>query len=110
MLDAIDYTITHDDGTNLGDLAGADLVICGPSRTSKTALCTLLMMRGLKAANVPLVSTLPNFEEFYRRLTELSVTTGKVVGLTCSPDILQSIRRARANTALGRGRVYSHRN
>jgi regulator of PEP synthase PpsR (kinase-PPPase family) len=29
------------------------------------------------------------------------VTTGKVVGLTCSPDILQSIRRARANTALG---------
>ena len=59
------------------------------------------MMRGLKAANVPLVSTLPNFEEFYRRLTELSVTTGKVVGLTCSPDILQSIRRARANTALG---------
>jgi hypothetical protein len=29
MLDAIDYTITHDDGTNLSDLAGADLVLCG---------------------------------------------------------------------------------
>ena len=64
MLDAVDYTITHDDGTNFADLSAADLVLCGPSRKSKTAICTLLMMRGLKAANVPLVSTLPNFEDY----------------------------------------------
>jgi regulator of PEP synthase PpsR (kinase-PPPase family) len=42
------------------------VVLCGPSRSSKTALCALLMMRGLKCANVPLVPTLPNFPDGYK--------------------------------------------
>ena len=60
------------------------------------------MMRGLKCANVPLVTTMPNFPSTYKALTELSKASGKVVGLTCTPDVLRSIRAARANTALGR--------
>ncbi|MEM9810989.1 MAG: pyruvate, water dikinase regulatory protein, partial [Pseudomonadota bacterium] len=52
---AIDYTLAHDDGQMNWDLEGADVVLVGVSRTSKTPTCMYLANKGIKAANVPLV-------------------------------------------------------
>lgn len=85
-MDAIEYTISHDDGQLLEDLDTADVVIVGVSRTSKTPTCTYLANRGLKAANVPLVPSMELPEE----LTQL--TNPVIVGLTREPKSLSEIR------------------
>lgn len=85
---ALDFTLAHDDGQMAWDLEGADVVLIGVSRTSKTPTCMYLANRGVKAANVPLVSAQPP-EEILRLKRPL------VVGLTASPDRLAQIRRSR---------------
>jgi len=53
---ALDYAMAHDDGQGTAvQLEGADVVLCGVSRTSKTPTCIYLAHRGVRAANVPLV-------------------------------------------------------
>src|SRR5260370_11237505 len=54
-IDAMHYTLAHDDGQSTHDLQDADVVLVGPSRTSKTPTCVYLANRGVRAANVPLV-------------------------------------------------------
>jgi hypothetical protein len=88
-IDAMHFCMGHDDGQGLGQLAEADVVLVGVSRTSKTPTCIYLANRGVKAANVPLVPNLP-FPE------ALNATTDQlVVGLTASPERLVQIRRNR---------------
>jgi len=53
------YVLAHDDGQAQPGLAGADVVLVGVSRSSKTPTCFYLANRGIKAANVPLVPNLP---------------------------------------------------
>lgn len=87
---ALDYAMAHDDGQGtLEQLEGADVVLCGVSRTSKTPTCIYLAHRGIRAANVPLVPG----QEDGERLTALK--NPLVVGLTVSPDRLIQIRRNR---------------
>ena len=88
-VDAMQFTIQHDDGRIVKDLAMADLVLVGASRTSKTPVSFYLAYRGWKVANVPIVLgvTLPE------TLQELG--TGNVVGLTIEAERLALIRRAR---------------
>ncbi|QBX36744.1 kinase/pyrophosphorylase [Brevundimonas sp. S30B] len=87
---ALDYAMAHDDGQGtLDQLEGADVVLCGVSRTSKTPTCIYLAHRGIRAANVPLVPG----QEDGERLTALR--NPLVVGLTVSPDRLVQIRRNR---------------
>lgn len=87
---ALDYAMAHDDGQGtLEQLEGADVVLCGVSRTSKTPTCIYLAHRGIRAANVPLVPG----QEDGERLTALR--NPLVVGLTVSPDRLVQIRRNR---------------
>ena len=86
---AIDYTLAHDDGQMVWDLEGADVVLVGVSRTSKTPTCMYLANRGVKAANVPLVPTREPPEELDRLRNPLCV------GLTAAPDRLSSIRANR---------------
>jgi regulator of PEP synthase PpsR (kinase-PPPase family) len=92
-LEAVSFTVRHDDGLNLGEVGLADLVVVGPSRTSKTPLCAYLAhTRGLKAANVPLalgVEPPSVLEELPPR---------RVVGLTMRADVLSAIRRERLKT------------
>lgn len=89
-ISALDYAMAHDDGQGtLEDLEGADVVLCGVSRTSKTPTCIYLAHRGIKAANVPLVPG----QEDGERLVQLK--NPLVVGLTVSPDRLIQIRRNR---------------
>lgn len=88
-IDAMHFTIAHDDGQHLEDLDKADIVLVGVSRTSKTPTSIYLANRGLKTANVPIVPGLiipPEVESLKNPL---------VVGLTASPDRLVSIRRSR---------------
>ena len=87
-MDALAYALGHDDGQGGQDLASADVVLVGVSRTSKTPTAIYLAHRGVRAANVPLVpgAVLPDFS---------ALTTAPVVGLIVSPDRLVQIRRNR---------------
>ncbi|MCP1336496.1 pyruvate, water dikinase regulatory protein [Futiania mangrovi] len=88
-IDALNYTMAHDDGQNVHELDQADVVLLGVSRTSKTPTCIYLANRGVKAANVPVVPgiPLPPIVENLRRPL--------VVGLLASPERLVQIRRNR---------------
>ncbi len=52
-IEAVDYTIKHDDGMGLGSIAAAEIVLLGVSRTSKTPVSIYLSYRGWKVANIP---------------------------------------------------------
>ena len=87
---ALDYAMAHDDGQGSAEqLEGADVVLVGVSRTSKTPTCIYLAHRGIRAANVPLV---PGQEDGERLV---ALRNPLVVGLTVSPDRLVQIRRNR---------------
>ena len=58
-IDALNYTMLHDDGQHTDDLEHADVVLTGVSRTSKTPTSIYLANRGVKTANVPLVPNMP---------------------------------------------------
>lgn len=88
-IDAMQFTLNHDDGQLLCDTEDADIVLIGVSRTSKTPTCMYLANRGYKCANYPLVPGValpPELENSRRPL---------VVGLTKDPKSLSDIRRAR---------------
>ena len=53
-IEAMEYFVEHDDGRGCNDLSGADIVLLGVSRTSKTPLSMYLAYQGYKVANVPL--------------------------------------------------------
>ena len=88
-IEAMHYSMAHDDGQMTGDLNDADIVLVGVSRTSKTPTCIYLANRGIKAANVPLVPSVPLPPELDK------LTHPLVVGLTTSPDRLVQVRRNR---------------
>jgi regulator of PEP synthase PpsR (kinase-PPPase family) len=100
-MDALSYALGHDDGQGGQDLQSADVVLVGVSRTSKTPTCIYLAHRGVRAANVPLVS--PSEPP-----PVLNTLRGvPVVGLTLSPDRLVQIRRNRLRS-LNEGRDNSY--
>jgi hypothetical protein len=88
-VDAINYALAHDDGQAHWELEEADIVLVGPSRTSKSPTCMYLSYKGFKAANVPYVMGCP----LPPILTDLRMPL--VLGLTISPDRLQQIRKTR---------------
>lgn len=90
-IDAINYALEHDDGQATWELENADVVIVGPSRTSKSPTCVYLAYRGLKAANVPYVPGV----DLPENITKLKQPL--VVGLTISDDRLIEIRTSRLN-------------
>jgi regulator of PEP synthase PpsR (kinase-PPPase family) len=88
-VEAIQYTIAHDDGVAPEDWERADIILAGVSRTSKTPTSIYLAQRGYKVANVPLVPESPPPDTLYRLRHPI------VVGLTTSPDRLVQVRRNR---------------
>jgi regulator of PEP synthase PpsR (kinase-PPPase family) len=95
-IDAVDFTLEHDDGCGLGDLDLADVVIVGVSRVSKSVTCFYLSYQGVRAANVPLVPDLPPLPQL------LKVDPKKVIGLTMNANRLRSVREVRIGT-MGEG-------
>ncbi|MCC3861828.1 pyruvate, water dikinase regulatory protein [Pseudemcibacter aquimaris] len=93
-IDAIQYTLAHDDGQIADNLMDADIILVGVSRTSKTPTCIYLANRGYRAANIPIVPGLPLPQDLERAKAE-----GKfIVGLVNSVDRLVQIRRNRLLT------------
>ena len=91
-IDAMTFTLNHDDGQSTHDLGDADIILVGVSRTSKTPTCIYLANRGLKAANVPIVPNIklpPVFE------TLTSDSGPVIIGLTTDPRRLVQVRRNR---------------
>ena len=88
-IEAMEFTIDHDDGRNPQDLTRADIVLLGVSRTSKTPLSVFLSQRGFCVANVPLdLHTDPPKELF-------DVDKTRLFGLMTTADVLVDIRRRR---------------
>jgi regulator of PEP synthase PpsR (kinase-PPPase family) len=88
-VDAIQFTIAHDDGLGADHWEEADIVLAGVSRTSKTPTSIYLANRGYKVANIPLVREAPPPASLFQLQHPL------VVGLTTGPDRLVQIRRNR---------------
>jgi regulator of PEP synthase PpsR (kinase-PPPase family) len=88
-IDALNYTMLHDDGQHTEDLEHADVVLTGVSRTSKTPTSIYLANRGVKTANVPLVPNMPVPVQLEQ------LTAPLVVGLYASPERIVQIRQNR---------------
>lgn len=88
-VDAIQFTIAHDDGLNWENWEEADIVLAGVSRTSKTPTSIYLANRGYKTANIPIVPESPPPGKLFALQHPL------VVGLTTSADRLIQVRRNR---------------
>ena len=89
-IEAVQYTISHDDGKIISDLDNSDVVLVGVSRTSKTPTSIYLANRGYKVANIPLI---PN-KNIPAQLIENSEKTC-VIGLVCDAVRLFDVRRNR---------------
>ncbi len=88
-IDAMNFTLMHDDGQLPDDLNEADVVLIGVSRTSKTPTSIYLANRGLKTANIPLVPGVPP------PAAVETVRKPLVVGLVASPERIVQIRQNR---------------
>ena len=88
-ISALDFAMQHDDGQGQHDLESADVILVGVSRTSKTPTCIYLAHRGVKAANVPIVSEAQQLDKLAQLQRPL------IVGLTINPEALSQIRRSR---------------
>lgn len=88
-VDAIQFTIAHDDGIGWDNWESAQIVLAGVSRTSKTPTSIYLANRGFKVANIPLVVESPPPPFLFELKNPL------VVGLTTAPKRLIEIRRNR---------------
>lgn len=101
-IEAIEFTIEHDDSQNLHSIGAAEIILVGVSRSGKTPLSIYLAMQGWKTANV---SFLPNIawpEELDH------VERGRIVGLSIDRERLMAHRKQRSNeVGLGRATAYS---
>ena len=92
-IEAVQFTITHDDGKVISDLHNSDVILVGISRTSKTPTSIYLANRGYKVSNIPLIpdKNIP---------TELVKSSKKtcVIGLVCDPIRLSDVRRNRIHS------------
>lgn len=88
-IEAVNFTVKHDDGQETRYLNKADLVLVGVSRSSKTPLSMYLAHKGYKVANVPLIKGIDPPEELFQ------IDQGKIVGLTIDTRRLVEIRTSR---------------
>ena len=88
-IEAIQFTMSHDDGKKIDDLSVADIILLGVSRTSKTPTSIYLANRGYKTVNIPLVLEQRIPEDLYTNKTSC------IIGLIADPERLSDIRRNR---------------
>ena len=89
-IDALNFTMEHDDGQLPDDIEEADIVLIGISRTSKTPTSIYLANRGIKTANIPIVLGVP--------VPDSLVTAKKplIVGLIATAERISHVRQNRA--------------
>jgi hypothetical protein len=88
-IDALNFTMAHDDGQQAEDLDEAEVVLIGISRTSKTPTSIYLAQRGIRTANIPIVPGTPIPDELFNLSKPL------VVGLIASAERIAQMRRQR---------------
>ena len=88
-IDALNFTMLHDDGQQHENLENADVLLLGVSRTSKTPTSIYLANRGFKTANIPLVPNVP------LPMSIEGLRNPLIVGLLASPERIIQIRQNR---------------
>ena len=88
-VEAIEFAVKYDDGKDPRGILKSDIVLLGISRTSKTPLSMYLANKNIKVANVPLVPEIPIPKEVFE------INPKKIIGLTNTPEKLNSIRQER---------------
>ena len=92
-IEAVQFTISHDDGKIINDLEKSDVILVGPSRTSKTPTSIYLANRGYRTSNIPII---PN-----KNLPDQLIKSSKktcTVGLICDSARLIDVRRNRVHS------------
>ena len=89
-IEAIQFSMNHDDGNSVNDIEKSDIILLGVSRTSKTPTSIYLANKGFKTSNIPLVNE-NSVPEFLKKNPQLIC----VVGLTTEPNRLIDIRKNR---------------
>ena len=92
-IEAIQFTMNHDDGNLINDIKKSDIILLGVSRTSKTPTSIYLANRGYKTSNIPLVNK-DSLPEILKKNPKLTC----VIGLTTEPERLMDIRKNRMNS------------
>ena len=92
-IEAIQFTMSHDDGNLLNDIEKSDIILVGVSRTSKTPTSIYLANKGFKTSNIPLV----NENSLPKKLRE-NPQIACVVGLNTEPERLVDLRKNRMNS------------
>ena len=92
-IEAIQFTMNHDDGKSTKDIEKSDIILVGVSRTSKTPTSIYLANRGFKTSNIPLV----NENSLPKKLKDDPQLTC-IIGLTTEPERLVEIRKNRMNS------------
>jgi regulator of PEP synthase PpsR (kinase-PPPase family) len=92
-IEAIQFTMNHDDGNLLNDIEKSDIILVGVSRTSKTPTSIYLANKGFKTSNIPLV----NENSLPKKLKE-NPQMSCVVGLNTEPERLVDLRKNRMNS------------
>ena len=89
-IEAIQFTMNHDDGNSVDDIEKSDVILLGVSRTSKTPTSIYLANKGMKISNIPLVN-----ENSVPNILKENPQKKCVVGLTAEPDRLVDLRKNR---------------
>ena len=92
-IEAIQFTISHDDGNSISDIEKSDIILVGVSRTSKTPTSIYLANKGFKTSNIPLVNE-NSLPEKIKKNPQLTC----VVGLNTEPERLVDIRKNRMSS------------
>ena len=92
-IDAIQFTMNHDDGNLVGEIEKSDIILLGVSRTGKTPTSIYLANRGLKTSNIPLIN-----ENSVPKSLKKKPKLFCVVGLTTEPERLLEIRKNRMSS------------
>ena len=92
-IEAIQFTMNHDDGNSLSDIEKSDIILLGVSRTSKTPTSIYLANRGYKTSNIPLIN-----ENSIPEKLRINPKVSCIVGLTAEAGRLHDVRKNRLST------------
>ncbi len=92
-IEAIQFTMNHDDGNLIGEIDKSDIILVGVSRTSKTPTSIYLANKGFKTSNIPLVNE-NSLPEQLKKNPQMTC----VVGLSTEPERLADLRKNRMNS------------
>ena len=89
-IEAVQFTMSHDDGKIISDINKSDIVLMGISRTSKTPTSIYLANRGYKTCNIPIIPNKELPDELFKNIEKICT-----VGLVCDPTRLVEVRKNR---------------